>query len=333
MKLSVVIPAFNSARYIRRSLDAVMALEAGGHELEVVVVDDGSTDGTAELVQAYPVRLVRQGNAGPAGARNTGWRHAAGEFVFFTDSDCVPSPGWLLGLLPGFDDPRTGAVAGSYAIANPESWLARLIQAEIAGRHRRMPDFVKAGGTYNLAVRRKLLERLGGFDESFPTASGEDNDLSYRIREAGYRIAFRRDCRVSHHHPERLGNYVRTQFVHGYWRFRLYRKHPRYMSGDDYTRPGDMAEIVLAALVPAGVVASAAVPAWGGLPAAGPLGALLALEAFAAGRLAAANRDWVLGPAGAFVYTIRAFYRAGGLAAGAAGALAGPARQRSRAIR
>ena len=132
-----------------------------------------------------------------------------------------------------------------------------------------------------------------------------------------------------HHHPERLGKYLRTQFIHGYWRFRLYRKHPEYVSGDDYTRAGDVAETLLAGLVPAGLGVSLGVPAWLGLPVLVPLGALMALETVRAFRIACPVRDWVLWPTGTFVFAVRSFCRVAGLAWGAARSAAGNSGRRS----
>jgi glycosyltransferase involved in cell wall biosynthesis len=316
MKVSVVVPCYNSARYIEGTLDALGRLEPGEHELEIILVDDGSTDDTAERIKYRPVTLIRQPNGGPAAARNSGWRAASGEIVCFTDADCIPPAGWLRCLLAGFEIPEVGAVAGSYEAANPGRLLARLIQAEIAYRHRRMPQFVRAGGTYNLAVRRVVLEAVGGFDESFPAASGEDNDLSYRIRRAGHRIAFCPQCRVAHYHPEAWLAYLRTQYIHGYWRSRLHRKHPVFLSGDDYTRLRDILDCALAlGIIPAGIAAGAGWPgaAWA---VAGLAAALLGLESWAAAGIAREAREIRLLFAGLAVFTVRAFARMAGWISG-----------------
>ena len=313
MNVSVVVPVYNGARHVRQTLDALARLEpAAGGAVEVVVVDDGSRDETPDIVAGYPFRLIRQANRGPASARNAGWRASTGGVVYFTDSDCIPPPGWIGGLLGAFDDPDVGAAAGSYDLANPRRVLPRLIQAEILDRHRRMGDFVRAAGTYNMAVRREVLESVGGFDEGYPTASGEDNDLSYRIQKAGRRIAFRPACRVAHHHPERVGKYLKSQFVHGYWRSRLYRRHPEFLAGDDYTRKRDLLDAFLATCAVLLVPFSVWHPLPIGVSLLFVLGVLVLVEAFTSGRLALAGRDWALLPAGAAILTARAFVRAAG---------------------
>jgi len=312
MKLAVVIPMYNSAATIADTLEATLAVERDGHDLEIVVVDDGSTDASRSVAARYPVTVIPQANTGPAGARNTGWRRSGGEIIFFTDADCRPGADWIVRMLPPFARDRVGAVAGSYSIANPGRALARLIQAEIRHRHRVMGEYVKAGGSYNLAVRRSVLEQVGGFDAAYPTASGEDNDLSYRIQKAGYRIAFNPDSRVAHVHPERFWKYLRAQFVHGYWRGLLYRRHPQFITGDDYTRPRDILGSFLAT---AFLGLCPLVPFAPGLmvwPLVALLAALAGMEGLCALEIAVRNRDWILFPLGTLTFSVRSFFRVTG---------------------
>ncbi|MBN2430097.1 MAG: glycosyltransferase [Acidobacteria bacterium] len=312
MKLAVVIPLYNSAATIAATLEATLAVEPNGHDVEIVVVDDGSTDESRAVAARYPVAVIPQANTGPAGARNTGWRRSDGEIILFTDADCRPEPDWIGQMLPPFEQEYVGAVAGSYSIANPGRALARLIQAEIRHRHRVMGEFVKAGGSYNLAVRRSVLEQVGGFDESYPTASGEDNDLSYRIQKAGYRIAFNPNSRVAHVHPERFWKYLKIQFVHGYWRGLLYRRHPEFVTGDDYTRPRDILGSFLATaflgLCPL-VLLAPRLMVW---PLAALLAALVGMEGLCALEIAIRNGDGILFPLGTITFSVRSFFRVTG---------------------
>jgi glycosyltransferase involved in cell wall biosynthesis len=324
MKLSVVIPMYNSAATIAMTLEAALAVERGGHDLEVVVVDDGSTDESRRIAEGYHVTLVTQANSGPAAARNAGWRRSTGEVILFTDADCRPETDWLDRMTAPLAKAGVGAVAGSYSIANPQRAMARLIQAEIRHRHRVMGEYVKAGGSYNLAVRREVLEEVGGFDESYPTASGEDNDLSYRIQKAGYRIAFNPDSKVAHVHPERFWKYMRIQFVHGYWRGLLYRRHPEFITGDDYTRPRD---ILGSFLVTAFLGLCPLVPFAPGLmawPLLALLAALVGMEALCALEIAIRNRDWILFPLGTVTFSVRTFFRVTGWFRGLLAATARP---------
>jgi len=232
--VSIVIPAYNAEAVIGRCIEACLAQEYDG-EIEVIIVDDGSTDHTAEVVARYPVRYIYQENSGPAAARNTGTRISTGELICFTDSDCAPQRLWVARLAAEFEDATVGAAGGSYDIGNPEHVLARCIHEEIIQRHLLMPRDVNYLGGFNVCYRREAFERTGGFDEDFRMASAEDNDLSYRVHKSGYVLRFNQQARVSHLHPTRLGHYMRSQFWHGYWSMKLYRHHPDMARGDVYS--------------------------------------------------------------------------------------------------
>jgi len=238
--IAVVIPARNAVATIEGAIRAALN-QRGVTGVEVFVVDDGSTDGTGDAARKFGARVIRLEGSGPAAARNAGWRAAKTEAVAFTDSDCIPNPDWCERILDVLEDKTVGAVGGSYDIANPSSLLARIIHVEILARHQLMPSDVHALGTYNFAARRELLEQLGGFDESYTAASGEDNDISYRILKAGRRLVFLHDNTVSHFHPTRLVKYLRSQAKHGFWRVKLYLDHPTMTAGDDYSHRSDFA--------------------------------------------------------------------------------------------
>ncbi len=307
--VSVVVPVFNGAGTISDTLRALGDQDFDG-DIEVIVVDDGSADGTPEVVAGFPeIRLLRQENRGPAAARNAGASAARGEVLCFTDADCRPRPDWVRRLsAPLFRDGTDdiAAVCGGYGIVNPECVLARCIHREILFRHRRMPDFPRVFGSYNVAIRKDIFMRIGGFDPSYREASGEDNDLSYEILRAGRKIAFERKALVDHRHPERLGRYLREQFRHGFWRARMYLRHPRMSGGDDYTFWKDIVEVPLAFF---------AVPAiFGSGPVFGVvLSILLTLELFFSIRIGGPPLE-ILFYAG--VMTLRAFSRAAGFLAG-----------------
>lgn len=241
--ISVVIPAFNAEKTISGVITAVLNQDYPG-KIELFVVDDGSRDSTGRIAQTFSgVKYIKQQNAGPAAARNRGFKESQGEIVFFTDSDCVPEKNWISKSLDGFSRADVAVVAGSYGIVNGENLLARVIHKEIFFRHStRMPDFPKSFGSYNFSVKRKIFEQLGGFDVGYPFASGEDNDLSYKILKAGYKIYFSKDSIVNHFHQTVLTRYLFEQFRHGFWRVKMYLDHPSMTTGDDYTYWKDILE-------------------------------------------------------------------------------------------
>lgn len=253
--VSVVVPAYNAEKTISLALNAI--LDQTYKNMEIIVVDDGSTDTTASLAQEFlPIRYIYQKNAGPAAARNTGANEAKGEILFFTDSDCIPYHDWLEKAIKHFDDPHVGVVAGSYGIANRESLLARCIYKEILFRHARMPIYPKSFGSYNFGIRKKVFEEVGGFHTGYRHASGEDNDLSYKVLKVGYKIYFEKNALVKHYHPRRLKIYLFEQYRHGFWRVKMYGEHPHMLKGDDYTFWKDMVEVALVYTLPVAAVFS-----------------------------------------------------------------------------
>ncbi len=244
--VTIVIPAYNSERTIVRVIESCLNQMVKG---EVIVVDDGSDDSTAEIVKRYPVRYIYQENAGPAKARNTGWKNASGEIILFTDSDCIPEKDWVDRMLEYYSLNDICCVGGSYDIANPESLLARCIHQEILERHRKMSGEVDYLGSFNLSYGRNVLEEVGGFNEEFGYASGEDNDLSYRVRKKGYKLTFDREIKVSHFHQTKFIRYLKEQFRHGFWRMKLYRLHPDMAKGDSYAGVFDFIQPPLAMVI------------------------------------------------------------------------------------
>lgn len=248
--VSIIIPAYNAQATLSECLQA--CLKQTHSETEVIVIDDGSTDHTPRIAETFPVHYVRQENRGPAAARNHGARIARGETIAYTDADCVPEPNWIEVLLEGFTEGTEGTVAvgGTYTIANPSSALARMVHEEIAMRHARFGEEVDFLGSFNVAFKKDTFDDAGGFDEAFPVASAEDNDLAYRLRDAGGILRFQSHARVAHYHPTRLWPYLRTQMGHGFWRMRLYAKHPgRARKGDQYAGAFDFAAPPLSLLI------------------------------------------------------------------------------------
>jgi len=253
LRASIIIPAYNAAATLEECLEA--CARQSSPAAEVIVVDDGSSDATPAIAERLGARCIRQHNRGPAAARNAGAQAAIGDVLVFTDSDCVPEADWLERLLAGFTDETIAGVGGSYGIRNDSSLLARIIHEEIVLRHQRFRDRVDFLGSFNVAYRRDAFEAAGGFDESFARASGEDNDLAYRLHDNGGTLRFIADARVAHYHPTRLLPYLRTQMRHGFWRMRLYAKHPKRSGGDDYAGLGELLGPPAVLLLAAGLVA------------------------------------------------------------------------------
>jgi len=256
LTVSVVVPAYNCAATIGNNLTAI--LKQTYPITQIIVVDDGSTDQTAQIVKSFDrVTYVRQSNAGPAKARNRGARETQTDIIFFTDSDCVAHYDWIEKAVRHFSDENVAVVAGSYGIANPQSCLARCIHKEIIFRHTHlMGRYPKSFGSYNFGIRKKVFEQVGGFDEHYRHASGEDNDLSYKVINSGHKILFELESLVDHVHTTKIKKYLFEQYRHGFWRVKMYMDHPHMAQGDDYTFWKDIVEVGLSGLIGVSLIVS-----------------------------------------------------------------------------
>ena len=258
-RASVVIPAYNAAAHLPAALAALRAQTWPADRLEVLVVDDGSTDDTAAVARAGGARLVPAAHAGPAAARNRGAAAATGAYLLFTDADCVPEPGWVAAMCAPFADPAVVGVKGAYRTAQ-RGLLPRFVQVEFVDRYRRQARYAQIDlvDSYAAAFRRAAFLAAGGYDTRFPAANNEDVELSYRLAEAGARLVFAPEARVAHTHPAALGRYLRVKVGRGYWRALVYRMYPGKALRDSYTPQWLKLQVGLAgltaALLPAALV-------------------------------------------------------------------------------
>ncbi|HET7340091.1 MAG TPA: glycosyltransferase [Methylomirabilota bacterium] len=235
-RVSVVVPVRDAARTLARTLSALVALEPIPDEL--VFVDNGSTDATAALLEAFAaagarrakVLILREPRRGASIARNTGACAATGDVVAFTDADCCPRADWLAALVAPFADPAVGAAAGRLLSTPPHgvveifSSLFTLQAAAAPARHTGWTPWAGGFPTANFAVRRELLERLGGFDESV-AIYGEDYDLCARLYALGAAIEYTPDAVVEHQHRVALRPMLRQAFGFGRSHAWLMRRH------------------------------------------------------------------------------------------------------------
>lgn len=247
--VSVIVPAYNAGKTIERCLDGIFRQDCTA-PYEVIVVDDGSRDGTGELIKKSPAAYIRQENSGPAAARNRGAGEARGKIILFTDSDCVPDTDWITEMLKPFNDPLVAAVKGAYR-TEQAGLIARFAQIEFEERFemlKKSPS-IDMVDTYSAAFRKEVFARAGGFDTGFPVANNEDTELSYRLSKSGHRMVFNPKAVVRHlNHPDSVRRYARLKFWRGYWRMAVYKKFPDKMLKDTYT-PQTLKFQILAAMM------------------------------------------------------------------------------------
>ncbi|MHB8144736.1 MAG: glycosyltransferase [Vulcanimicrobiaceae bacterium] len=220
MKVSVIVPVYNGSATIEACVRALLEQSLSKECYEIVVVDDGSTDATAEIVQRYPVRLLRRPNGGAPAARNTGVAAATGTWVAFTDADCVPSRTWLARLLDAVertpsDVPALGA-AGRMIGFDSTTDAARFV--DISGgldaeRYLAHPTFPFAPSG-NLMYRRDALVASGGYDERYATYDACDLHTRLRAIDRGG-FHFAKAAVVLHRQRATWRQYWKQQFYYG----------------------------------------------------------------------------------------------------------------------
>jgi cellulose synthase/poly-beta-1,6-N-acetylglucosamine synthase-like glycosyltransferase len=214
----VIIPARNAARTLPSTLEALERQTLAGDSYEVLVIDDGSTDRTAALVQACDlarvVQMPRRG--GSFAARNLGLRHARGEIIAFTDADCLPAPDWLQHGLSDLDTHAADLLGGRIDVPlRPRPSVPELLDVcwHLDQAHTLQIGFV---ATANLFVRSAVFERVGTFDGRL--ISTGDREFCWRATAHGSRLAYSPRAVVVHPPRTRAGQGVRKAFRLGFGR-------------------------------------------------------------------------------------------------------------------
>lgn len=236
--VTVVVAARNAAGTINDCVGSLLELDYPPEDLELIVVDNASGDGTAGAVRRHGdrVMLLREARRGAGAARNAGIGNARGEVVAFTDADCVVDPGWLRHLVASLEDPGVGIAGGTIRAlrpANPIELFGETIHDHRAAIEVYNPPYAI---TMNWASRRAVLEEVSGFDEAFLRC--QDVDLSFRILAAGYRLAFAPGAVVHHRNERTLGGLFREGWVHGFHGVHARKRHAEFLAGHGHRRGG-----------------------------------------------------------------------------------------------
>lgn len=219
---SIVIPTYNRPERLATCLQSLARLDYPRERFEVILVDDGSempVESAVEQVQSQlHIMLLKQPNAGPAKARNTGAFRAKGEFLAFTDDDCTPAPDWLTTLAARFAKSPDCIIGGRTVNAlsdNLYSTATQVLTDYLYGYYNANSEKARFFASNNLAVPADRFHAIGGFDTTYPRAAAEDRELCDRWLDKGYQMIYAPEVLVSHAHHLALTAFWRQHFNYG----------------------------------------------------------------------------------------------------------------------
>lgn len=228
-RVSVVVCSYNGGRTLAQCLESLQAIDYP--DFEIILVDDGSTDNTAEVAEKFPaVRVIHQPNLGLSEARNVGLRHAKGSVIAYTDSDCFVDPHWLSMLVAKLL--CTGDAAAGGPNLSPDDGLVAACVAASPGQPTHVLEDDETAEHIpgcNMAYRREALEAVNGFNPRYRKA-GDDVDMCWRLQLEGMRIAFAPGAFVWHHRRHTPAAYFRQQAGYGEAEALLWFDHPNKMN-------------------------------------------------------------------------------------------------------
>ena len=223
--VSIIVPVFNGEKTIEKCIQSLLNLHYPKDKYEIIIVDNNSTDNTRQIVEKYPVKLLLETKRGSYAARNTGIKAAKGDFLAFTDSDCIADENWLKHLIKNFDDDEVGGVGGKVVAYNPvtfvEQYIAKFsgdLDQETFVRYKK-PFIITANAMY----KRDVLDKVGLFDESL--LSGGDMDMGWRVFEKGFKIVYEPKAIVYHKHRTTLKGLFFQSFKYAEGHVALFKKY------------------------------------------------------------------------------------------------------------
>jgi cellulose synthase/poly-beta-1,6-N-acetylglucosamine synthase-like glycosyltransferase len=221
--ISVVVTCYNKRDIIGECIRSVLNQNYENYEL--IVIDDGSTDGSMEAIKKFDsarIKVMRIEHQGISAAKNTGIRHARGSIVLFLDGDCVLDGKGLRELSKSFSNPEIGCVGGALLAINGQNPIAKMVELMQNGVERKWPFGA------NVAYRRDVLEKIGGFDERME--AGEDADLFIRATKAGFGYFFNPNLTAKTFNPSSLPAFFRQRLRWGTGFVYLFKKHSNVLT-------------------------------------------------------------------------------------------------------
>ena len=245
IKVSIVIPTKNNGNIIARCLDSIINpfrksvdgkcfadLDYLKDKVEIIIVDGHSTDDTVEIAKKHGCKIVYEDIGTIGGARDLGVKESSGEFIAFTDADCVVDTNWIKNLLKHFSNEDVAAVGGPNDTPEDDTDFAKCAGTVLSflskpgARYGLNVDKVMEiyhNPTCNVIYRKRVLEEVGGFNHNL--VAEDDEELDYRIKEKGYKILFTPDAKVLHYRRPTWRKFMRMAFNYGIGRTQVIKLH------------------------------------------------------------------------------------------------------------
>ncbi|MDP2939174.1 MAG: PqqD family peptide modification chaperone [Candidatus Omnitrophota bacterium] len=226
-KVSIIVPVYNGGKALTLCLDSLMSLDYPKEDLEIIVVDNNSTDTTKDIIRKYKVKYLFEPKRGAPLALNRGIQNSRGEIIAFTHSDCVARRNWMKNMVTGFNDNDIGGCGGDALVHNPQSYIEKYCDYRRLyfqnGNVAKQKNFLPWINIVNGAFRRDVLDEVGLFDEFF--IQEYEIDLSWRVYLRGYQLKYVPDAVVYHKYRDTLAGLWQRDFWIAYNSPRFVKKY------------------------------------------------------------------------------------------------------------
>ncbi|MBT9150332.1 MAG: putative mycofactocin biosynthesis glycosyltransferase MftF [candidate division WS2 bacterium] len=252
MEVSIIIPTKNNGDILEKCLISIENLDHPKEDYEVIVVDGHSTDNTVEIAKRYGCKIVYEDIGKIGGARNIGVKVAKGEYIAFTDSDCVVDKNWLKSLIEQFNDEKIASVGGPNITPEDDTEFAKCAGEVLTFLSNPGPRYgfnvdkvmaIYHNPTCNSAYRKSIFQEVGMFNPTLITC--DDEELDYRIKEKGYKILFTPHANVLHYRRPTWKKFAKMAFCYGIGRTQVIKLHRDMGRWYHYTPPMLILTIVI----------------------------------------------------------------------------------------
>ncbi|MCB4792836.1 MAG: PqqD family peptide modification chaperone [Elusimicrobia bacterium] len=236
-KVSIIIPVYNEEASLPMCLDSLMDINYPKECLEIIVIDNNSTDSSSSIIKSYPVIYVFKEKKGHSFARNKGLKIATGEIIAFTDADCVVDKNWVISFVNEFKMCSAACCGGKSLPLKKNNWLSDNFY-DFKRKYNESKSFKNSSienyfdeplfPTCNLACQKEVLDKIGYFDENI--LANEDTDLVWRINLSGYQLKYVDSALVYHFHQDNIINTTKLIARYIYWQHIVMRKYKNIMN-------------------------------------------------------------------------------------------------------